>query len=228
VRMNRMDFAIQILKRLPVIQSAAIPMCSAIIVGSASCQTLDSQNAIPIVFPRGAVTPSSGFFSRAPTVIDFDTLSDGSIVPNCKTISDQCAEMSVTIFQEGEFETRTGSQTDLGSDGISPFNTLAAVDQATELTAILDEPLPTRVDVVFTDGPKNDPFSLITFGADGMEVDRITIDHADNNPQSFDRSEDTFVGVTSDEGIAKVVISIQFFRGPNVRSWEIDDFQFGS
>lgn len=193
----------------------------------------------------GVYAPPPGYFSANSTLVDFDHDASGQAIPHATPMVDQYAAWGVTfssyVVGGGSYAVAIGgglshANLNWGWDQISEPNSLGVGCEETPAdnsgpVLVIDfvdaafQQLPTRVGVVFTDGPQY-PFSVLAFAAPGSIVDSVSIDTADTTYASTGHAEDTFVGVSSAQGISRVECTTERFQDGRVFGFEIDNLQF--
>jgi hypothetical protein len=189
----------------------------------------------PAVAVPGVVVAPPDFFGGPSLLIDFDRDAAGAAIPPETPVSDQYAALGVRFALRDRTDFPTTSTPRI-VDSISPPNSLyvrqaspgggGAVTVVTFDPAVRD-PLPTAVGFVFTDGPAGTPFTARAFDAAGTEVDGVTINTANGSfrPLPGD-TEDTFIGLRSAGGIARVEFSAAAVQAEGVIGYEVDNLRF--
>ncbi len=188
----------------------------------------------------GVYEPPDGFFDDPQLLIDFDRFPSGTWIPDQYNLRHEYGFWGVHFSVTGGPSSRFLKVPDAGgwgTDYISASNSLAAghTSYATDNSAVtlvitfdtntLRE-LPTRVGLVFTDSAPNNPFTVTAYSAQGAAVDAVTINTADYSWYSSDHAEDTFIGLSSAEGIQGVECTTEFMYGNGIWGFEIDNLQF--
>ncbi|MBX9582535.1 MAG: hypothetical protein K2X87_19695 [Gemmataceae bacterium] len=193
----------------------------------------------PAVAVPGVIAAPPDFFGGASLVVDFDhDGTTGAPIPFGTPIADQYAPLGVRFSLRDRTDFPVTSSPSF-VDAISAPNTLfvrqgdpaspgaGAVTVARFDPAVLPN-LPTAVGFVFTDCPPGG-FTARAFDSAGAVVDQVSIDTANTSfvPRPGD-TEDTFIGLQSAGGIARVEFSSADQVGGTVTGYEIDNFRFNT
>ena len=191
----------------------------------------------PGVAVPGVVTAPADFFGGPSLVVDFDRTPDGQAIPSATPISTQYAGLGVRFSFAGRPDfpvTSSPSFADSVSRPNSLYNGAAQNGGAGAVVVVTFDPavrtpLPTAVGFVFTDSPQNDPFTVRAYDAGNNVVDAVTINTANGSavPLAGD-TEDTFVGLRSAGGIARIEYSIDRAVAGTIVGVEIDNLRFNT
>ena len=189
----------------------------------------------PAVVTPGVVTAPTDFYGGVSLLVDFDRDLNGTAIPESTPISDQYAGLGVRFSLRGRTDFPETSSRDI-VDAISPPNSLyvsqsertAGATTVVTFDPAVRNPLPTAVSFVFTDGPPVE-FTVRAYDAAGAVVDQATINTANNSfvPMPGD-TEDTFIGLKSAGGIARLEYNAAQRSAGGVIGYEIDNLRFNT
>jgi pimeloyl-ACP methyl ester carboxylesterase len=206
-------------------------------------EPLEQRMLLSVVAMQGAIEAPPEFFSSTTRLIDFDFDSAGQPISHTTDINEQYASWGVRFSLRGGPDTsrlttfiNTQAKDPISQPNslfawhtawqnvLSPDNSAPTVVVTFDATALGG--LPTEVAFVFTDSAPNNPFTAKVFSQNGVVLDTITINTADNSPYPDGHIEDTFIGFRTSQGIAILEFTTEFMLGSGIYGFEIDNLEF--